>query len=64
MPPPKRPGPKQNLVAKITLFCQTAKKKEKKVTKCSIFLLAGSWIDYLMPPYTLLYIVDISMYLV
>ena len=42
MPPPKRPGPKQNLTAKIQSFCQTAKKIEEKVTKCSVSKKCGS----------------------
>ncbi len=34
MPPPKRPGLKQNLVAKVIFFYQTAKKNGEKVTFC------------------------------
>ena len=34
MLPPKRPGPKQNLVAKVNNFYQTAKDLAKKVTIC------------------------------
>ena len=34
MPPPKRPGLKQNLVAKVIHFYQSAKKNKEKVTFC------------------------------
>jgi hypothetical protein len=40
--PPKRPGLKQNLTAKIQSFCQTAKENWRKVTNCCkkcIFIL-------------------------
>lgn len=34
MPPPKRPGPKQNLWAKVRIIYQTAKDFNKKVAYC------------------------------
>ena len=34
MPPPKRPGPCQNLRAKVRIFYQTAKKINEKVADC------------------------------
>lgn len=34
MPPPKRPGPKQNLTAKVMFFCQTAKDFSEKLSIC------------------------------